>query len=73
MPGAFRAAFNQPDCEDIDMSRRHLKREAVMIEKFWVTAVEYDVPLGAGTRFLMGRRLALLKERFTHSWATSFA
>jgi hypothetical protein len=67
MPGAFRAAFDKPDREDVNMPRRDLERVAAMIEKFWVTAIEYDVARGTGARFRIGPRLGLLEERFTHS------
>ena len=73
MPGAFSAAFDNPDREYVDMSRRDLERVAVVVEQLRVTAIEYDVSRRAGGRFLIGRRFGLLEERFAHSWATSFA
>jgi hypothetical protein len=68
--GALRTASDKPDGEDIDMPRSDLKHVAAVVEKLRVTAIEHDVARGP---LLIGHRPDLQKERFTHSWATSFA
>ena len=73
MPGAVGTAFDKPDREDIDMPRGDLERIAAVIKQLWMPSIECDVDRRMGGRFLIGHRVGLLEERFTHSCATSLA
>jgi hypothetical protein len=66
-PGTLGAAFDKPDGEDVDMSRRDLKRVAAVVEQLRMAAIEYDVARRTDVRCLIGRRLGLLEKGFTHS------
>jgi hypothetical protein len=44
-----------------------------MVEKFRVTAIEFDMARRTGVSLLPGHRMSLRKQGFGHSWATSFA
>jgi hypothetical protein len=67
VPGALRTAFDNSDSEDIDMPCLDLKGVPAVVEKFRVTAIEYDVARWTGAPLLIGHRPGLQKERFTHS------
>jgi hypothetical protein len=64
---ALGAAFDAADGEHVDMARGDLKHVPAVIEKLWVTAIEYDSTNGVNVARSIGRRLDQLEKGLVHS------